>query len=144
TGVRMGVTEAIRILEPHLAHGVMQCIATGTPAGQRSTIEKAEALARHFEVLPVLPPTEEEALQIVSSIKEDLEKFHGITIGEGALEMALKASGRFLRERQLPDRVLDLLDEAGARAKMRRETEPAQIIEVRQRIHFARNGAGDC
>jgi ATP-dependent Clp protease ATP-binding subunit ClpC len=134
TGSGWGVTEAIRILEPHLSHGVLQCIATGTPAGLRQTLEKAETLARHFEVIQVLPPDEAEARTIVAGSKQQLERFHGVVIGEEAIDAALVASRRFLSHRQLPDRVIDLLDEAAARVKMRRETEPAEVIEIRQKV----------
>jgi ATP-dependent Clp protease ATP-binding subunit ClpC len=134
TGSGWGVTEAIRILEPHLSHGVLQSIATGTPAGLKQTLEKAEALARHFEVIHVLPPDGAEARSIVSSCKQQLERFHGVVIGEEAIDTALVASRRFLSHRQLPDRLIDLLDEAAARVKMQRETEPAEVIEVRQKV----------
>jgi ATP-dependent Clp protease ATP-binding subunit ClpC len=134
TGSGWGVTEAIRILEPHLSHGVFQCIATGTPDGLLKTLEKAEGLSRHFEVIRVSPSGEDEALRIVSGAKEHLERFHGVNFGEGTIQVAIAASLRFLVGRQLPDRVIDLLDEAGARVKMLRETEPAELIAVRQRI----------
>ena len=134
TGSGWGVTEAIRILEPHLAYGVSQCIATGTPEGLRQTLERAAALARHFEVVQISPPSEEEALRVVSGAKEQLERFHRVAVGEGTIQAALAASRRFLMGRQLPDRVIDLLDEAGARIKMRRESEPAEVIALRQRI----------
>ena len=68
------------------------------------------------------------------SDKEQLEKFHGVVFEEGAIRVATAASRRFLFGRQLPDRVIDLLDEAGARARMRRETESAELIALRQRI----------
>ena len=128
------MTEAIRILAPHLSHGVLQCIATGTPEGLLLTIEKAEGLARHFEVIRVGPSSEDEALRVVLSAKEQLEKFHNVVFGEDAIRVATAASRRFLFGRQLPDRVIDLLDEAGARARMRRETESAELIALRQRI----------
>jgi ATP-dependent Clp protease ATP-binding subunit ClpC len=134
TGSGWGVTEAIRILEPHLSHGVLQCIATGTPAGLKQTLEKAEALARHFEVIQVLPPDEAEARRIVAESKQQLERFHSVVIGEAAIDAAVAASRRFLSHRQLPDRVIDLLDEAAARVKMRRETEPVEVIEIRQKV----------
>jgi len=134
TGSGWGVTEAIRILEPYLNQGALQSIATGTPSGLRQTLERAEILARHFEAIPVLPLSDEEALQVVSRSKEQLERFHEVTFGEGALQLAITASARFLKHRHLPDRALDLLDEAGARAKMRRQMEPAEISRARQRV----------
>jgi ATP-dependent Clp protease ATP-binding subunit ClpC len=97
-------------------------------------LEKAETLARHFEVIQVLPPDEAEARTIVASSKQQLERFHGVVIGEEAIDAATAASRRFLGHRQLPDRVIDLLDESAARVKMRRETEPAEVIEIRQKV----------
>jgi|SRR5579871_75646 len=134
TGSGWAVTEAIRILEPHLSHGIVQCIATGTPAGLRQTLDKAEALARHFEVIQILPPDESETLQIIETRKEQLARFHRVIFGDGAIETAVTVARQFLFDRQLPERVIDLLDEAGARAKLRCETEPAEIVAARQRI----------
>jgi ATP-dependent Clp protease ATP-binding subunit ClpC len=70
----------------------------------------------------------------VLSAKEQLEKFHSVVFGEDSIRVATAASRRFLFGRQLPDRVIDLLDEAGARARMRRETESAEFIALRQRV----------
>jgi ATP-dependent Clp protease ATP-binding subunit ClpC len=127
---------AIQILEPQLANGKLQCIATGSPFGLRLTLERAEALASHFEVIAVLPPSEEEALRIVSGVKEQYEKFHGVEITEEALKTAIAASRWFLRHRQLPDRAIDLLDEAAARVKLRSESEPREMVEIRKRIRL--------
>jgi ATP-dependent Clp protease ATP-binding subunit ClpA len=102
TGSGWGVTEAIRILAPHLSHGVLQCIATGTPEGLLLTIERAEGLARHFEVIRVGPSSEDEALRVVLSAKEQLEKIHGVVFEEGAIQVATAASRRFLFGRQPP------------------------------------------
>jgi ATP-dependent Clp protease ATP-binding subunit ClpA len=121
TGKGMGwsALEAMRVLEPDLAHGGLQCIATGTPSGLRLTLERAETLARHFEVVGVLPPNEEEAIRIVAGVKEQYEKFHKVVITNEAIEAAVAASRWFLRHRHLPDRAIDLIDEAGARVRLR-------------------------
>jgi ATP-dependent Clp protease ATP-binding subunit ClpC len=117
----------------YLARGA-QCIATGTPAGLRLAMERAESLVRLFEVVPVLPPDEEEAIRIVSAVKERYEKFHGVTITKEAVETAVSASRWFLRHRQLPDRAIDLIDDAGASVKLRRSTESPALIEIRKRL----------
>jgi ATP-dependent Clp protease ATP-binding subunit ClpC len=135
-GSGWGVMEAIHVLEPHLAEGRLQCIATGSPFGLRMTIERAGTLARHFEVVPVLPPTEQEAIRIVFGVKPQYETFHGVTITDEAVEAAVFASRWFLRHRHLPDRAIDLIDDAGARVKLRRETEPREIAEIRRRIRL--------
>jgi ATP-dependent Clp protease ATP-binding subunit ClpC len=128
-----GAIEATHVLEVLSRSGV-PCIATGTPAGLRRAFENAGVLVRHFEVVEVAPPTEEEAVRIVEGLKAQYEKCHGVVFGDGVIEAAVFASGRFLPHRQLPDRALDLLDEAGARAKVRRECEPREDVEIRQRI----------
>ena len=128
--------QAIHVLEPQLAHGGMQCIATGTPFGLRLTLERAEALAGHFEVVSVLPPNEEEAIRIVSGIREQYEGFHGVVITEQAIEAAVSASRWFLRHRHLPDRAIDLIDEAGTRVKLRNQGEPREAVEIGKRIRL--------
>lgn len=130
------VTEAIHVLEPRLAEGRLQCIATGSPFGLRMTLEKAGTLARLFEVVPVLPPSEPEAIRIVAGVKQQYETFHGVTITDEAVEAAVFASRWFLRHRHLPDRAIDLIDDAGARVKLRRETEPREMLEIRRRIRL--------
>jgi ATP-dependent Clp protease ATP-binding subunit ClpC len=127
---------AIQLLEPQLAHGGLQCIATGSPFGLRLTMERAEALAGHFEVVAVLPPSEEDAIRMISGVKEQYEKFHGVEITEKAIEAAVSASRWFLRHRQLPDRAIDLLDEAAARVRLRTEVEPRELVEIRKRIRL--------
>ena len=133
-GTGWGAMDAIHLLEPLLRRDGVRCIATGTPFGFRQTIGKATALARHFEPVYVLAPSEEEATQVLAGLKEQYERFHGIEISEEAIAAAVRASGRFLPNRQLPDRAIDLIDEAGARLKLRRESEPREISELRRRI----------
>jgi ATP-dependent Clp protease ATP-binding subunit ClpC len=133
-GAGWSVVEAIRVLEHRLMQGGMQSIATGTPSGFRLTVERAESLASRFEVVPVLPPTEEEAIRIVSGVKEQYEKFHGVAIADEAVETAVAASRWFLRHRRLPDRAIDLIDDAGARVKLRAWSEPPGIVKIRKRI----------
>jgi len=128
------VVEAMRALEPQLAHSGMQCIATGSPSGLRATVENAGALARHFEVVRVAPVNEEDAIRIVSSLKPRFERFHEVTFGDGAIETAVHASGCFKTGRHLPDRAIDLIDEAAAAVKLRRESEPREVAEIRTRI----------
>jgi len=126
--------EAMHVLEPRLARGDFRLIATGTPAGFRHTLEKAGALARHFELVELSEPDEDEAIRILAALQPQYERFHGVTFGEGALAAAVSASGRFLAHRFLPDRALDLIDEAAARVKLRREMEPGEVMELRRRI----------
>jgi ATP-dependent Clp protease ATP-binding subunit ClpC len=134
-GEGWGVLEGMHVLEPYLANGTLQCIATGTPLGFRQTMEKAESLASNFEVVAVLPPTEEEAIQILSSVKEQYEKFHGVEITKEVLEAAISASRWFLRHRHLPDRAIDLIDDAGARVRLRCDMSKShELVQIERRI----------
>ena len=82
----------------------------------------------------MLEPNEEEAAQVIMGLKEQYERFHEVVIGEEAVSAAIVASRHFLPNRHLPDRALDLIDEAGARLKLRRESEPREIVELRRQI----------
>ena len=130
-GVGGSALDALHALPP--VHGV-QCIATGTPFGLRLTQERAARLASQFEVVSVLPPKEDEAIAIVKGVKSQYEKFHGVVITDEAVEAAVSASRWFLRHRQLPDRAIDLIDEAAARVKLRRENDPPEIAEIQRSI----------
>jgi len=132
-GAGWSILEATRALEPRLSRGGLLCIATGTAAGYRMTMEKADALARHFEAVAVPPPDEEETVRIATGVKQRYEKFHAVTITDEAVDAAISASRWFLRHRQLPDRVIDLIDEAAASVKLRCEREPPAIAEINKR-----------
>ncbi len=129
-----GVMETIRAIEVFISSSGRQCIATGTPLGLRLTRERAESLTRLFEVVPVLPPDEEQAVRMVSGAKQQYETFHGVVFAEGSIEAAVSASRWFLRHRQLPDRAFDLIDEAGTRVALRCHSEPPEISEIQLRI----------
>ncbi len=125
------VVEAMHALEPLLAHTGVQCIATGSPAGLRETVAKAGMLARHFEVAKVAPVSEGEAIRIVEALKAQFEQFHGVVFDEGAIEAAVRASRPFLPGRHLPDRAIDLIDEAAAAVKLRRRSGPREQHELK-------------
>jgi ATP-dependent Clp protease ATP-binding subunit ClpC len=112
------VAEAMHLID--LSRGALRCIATGTPAGLRATLTSAPGLTRHFELVAVNPPDPAGAVDILRGLQPRYEQFHGVSFGEGTIEMAVYASGRFLAHRALPDRALDLLDEAGALVRLRR------------------------
>src|SRR5205823_13197287 len=84
----------------------------------------------------LLPPNEDEAIHIVSGVRERYEKFHGVVVTNEAIEAAVSASRWFLRHRHLPDRAIDLIDEAGARGRLRCDSEPREIAEIRSRIRL--------
>jgi ATP-dependent Clp protease ATP-binding subunit ClpC len=113
----------------------LQIIATGTPLSPRLALDRHEELARHFEFVSVLPPTEEESIQILHGSREGLEKFHGVAISAEAIQTAVTSSGRFLRNRELPDRALDLLDEAATGVKLRRDVMPPELVHIKARLN---------
>ena len=127
-----GAVEATHVLEV-LSRSGIQCIGTGTPAGLRRATDTAPLLVRHFQAVRVPAPSEDVAISIVNGLNQEYEKFHGVVFGEGVIEAAVFGSGRFLAHRQLPDRALDLLDEAGARAKVRHQRLPPDELEAQKR-----------
>jgi len=122
-GSAEGTLDAANILKPALSRGDVQVIGATTPGEYRKTIEKDRALERRFQAVKVQPPNEEEALEIVRGIVDRYEAFHQIRYSKEALEAAVRQSNRYLNDRFLPDKAIDVLDEAGARAKLRYQHE---------------------
>jgi ATP-dependent Clp protease ATP-binding subunit ClpC len=126
-GSAEGTLDAANILKPALSRGEVQCIGATTPSEFRKTIEKDRALERRFQAVKVVPPTEEESLVIIRGIVDRYEAFHQIRYSKDALEAAVYQSSRYIPDRFLPDKAIDVLDEAGARAKLRHQNEnPAE------------------
>ncbi len=124
-GSAEGTLDAANILKPALSRNEIQCIGATTPAEFRKSIEKDKALERRFQSVKVAPPNEADALKIVEGIAERYEAFHQIRYSKEALEAAVRQSNRYIPDRFLPDKAIDVLDEAGARAKLRHQTETA-------------------
>jgi ATP-dependent Clp protease ATP-binding subunit ClpC len=135
-GSAEGSLDAANILKPALSRGEIQCIGATTPAEYRKSIEKDRSLERRFQAVKVPPPNEETAIQIVAGIKERYEKFHAVTYTDEAVELAVRHSNRYIPDRFLPDKAIDLIDEAGARVKLRQTALPEEITEVQKRIKF--------
>ncbi len=135
-GSAEGSLDAANILKPALSRGEIQCIGATTPAEYRKTIEKDRSLERRFQAVKVNPPTEEEAIRILYGIKERYEKFHAVVYTDEAIEAAVRHSSRYISDRFLPDKAIDLIDEAGARVKLRQTTLPPEVAEVQKRIKF--------
>ena len=135
-GSAEGSLDAANILKPALSRGEIQCIGATTPAEFRKSIEKDRSLERRFQAVKVSPPTEEEAVQVLFGIKDRYEKFHAVAYTDEAVEAAVYASSRYIPDRFLPDKAIDLVDEAGARVKLRQTTMPDEIAEVHKRIKF--------
>ena len=122
-GSAEGTLDAANILKPALSRGEIQCIGATTPAEYRKSIEKDRALERRFQAVKVAPPSEEEALTIIRGIVDRYEAFHQIRYSKDALEASVYQSNRYIPDRFLPDKAIDVLDEAGARAKLRYQSE---------------------
>ena len=122
-GSAEGTLDAANILKPALSRGEIQVIGATTPNEYRKSIEKDRALERRFQAVKVAPPSEEEAVKIISGIVERYEAFHQIRYSKEAVEAAVYQSNRYITDRFLPDKAIDVLDEAGARAKLRYDSE---------------------
>src|SRR5256714_12820266 len=135
-GSAEGSLDAANILKPALSRGEIQCIGATTPAEYRKSIEKDRSLERRFQAVKVPPPTETDAIRILFGIKERYEKFHAVAYTDEAIESAVYTSTRFIPDRFLPDKAIDLIDEAGARVKLRQTTLPADVADIQKRIKF--------
>ncbi len=122
-GSAEGSLDAANILKPALSRGEIQCIGATTPNEFRMTIDKDRSLERRFQAVKIVPPTEEEALAVIEGIASRYEVFHQIRYSKDALKAAVIQSNRYIPERFLPDKAIDVLDEAGARAKLRFQQE---------------------
>jgi len=118
-GSAEGSLDAANILKPALSRGELQCIGATTPAEFRKSIEKDRSLERRFQAVKVPPPSEEEAVSILDGVRERYETFHQVRYTEEALEAAVYQSHRYIPDRFLPDKAIDVIDEAGARVKLR-------------------------
>jgi len=122
-GSAEGTLDAANILKPALSRNEIQCIGATTPQEFRKSIEKDKALERRFQSVKVAPPNEAEALLIVQGLAERYEAFHQIRYSKEALEAAVYQTNRYIPDRFLPDKAIDVLDEAGAKAKLRYQQE---------------------
>ena len=116
-GKSEGSMDASNLLKPALARGTLRCIGATTLDEHRKYIEKDAALARRFQPVMVNPPSTNECLSILRGIKDKYEVHHGVSISDGALIAAVKMSDRYITDRFLPDKAIDLMDEAAAEAK---------------------------
>jgi ATP-dependent Clp protease ATP-binding subunit ClpC len=134
-GSAEGSLDAANILKPALSRGQIRCVGATTPAEYRKYIEKDRSLERRFQAVKVDPPTEEESLQVMLGVKDRYEAFHHVEYTPEALEAAVYQSSRYITDRFLPDKAIDLIDEAGARVKLREaKSRPASTEYARQII----------
>jgi ATP-dependent Clp protease ATP-binding subunit ClpC len=133
-GSAEGSLDAANILKPALARGEIQCIGSTTPYEYRRSIEKDRSLERRFQAIKVLPPTEQESIAILQGVKERYESFHGLKYADEAIESAVYLSNRYVPDRFLPDKAIDLIDEAGARVKLGTSAISEEMINIKRRI----------
>ena len=129
-----GAIDASNIMKPSLARGELQLIGATTIAEYRKYIEKDEALERRFQPVTVEEPTEEETVRILEGIKEKYEEHHHVKITPEAIEAAVRLSSRYINDRNLPDKAIDLMDEAAASARLHALDVPDKIREISDKI----------
>jgi ATP-dependent Clp protease ATP-binding subunit ClpB len=133
-GKAEGAMDASNLLKPALARGELHCIGATTLDEYRKHIEKDAALERRFQPVMVNEPTVEDTIAILRGLKERYEKHHGIKIRDAALDAAATLSDRYINDRFLPDKAIDLVDEAASRVSMELHSVPTEIDEVQRRL----------
>src|ERR1017187_3784527 len=136
-GSAEGSLDAANILKPALSRGEIRCIGATTPTEYRNYIEKARSLERRFQSVKVDQPSELETIQVLLGIKERYEAFHHVEYSREAIDAAVYQSSRYISDRFLPDKAIDLLDEAGARVKLREVLVSEEIGEISRSLRFA-------
>lgn len=129
-----GAIDASNILKPALARGELQTIGATTLDEYQKYIEKDAALERRFARIQVAEPTPEEAEEILKGLRSRYEKHHGVEITDEALHAAVQLSIRYLNDRQLPDKAIDLMDESAAKVRLDKADQPSEINELRTEI----------
>jgi len=129
-----GAIDASNVLKPALSRGEVQCIGATTLDEYRKYIEKDGALARRFQTVTVEPPSPEEALEILRGLREAYETHHRVQYTPDALEQAVQLSDRYITGRFLPDKAIDVMDEAGARVRLKAMTQPPDLRELDEEI----------
>jgi ATP-dependent Clp protease ATP-binding subunit ClpC len=129
-----GAIDASNVLKPALARGEIQCIGATTLDEYRKYIEKDAALARRFQEVIVNPPSKEEAVEILKGLRDRYEAHHRVQITDAALTSAVELSERYISGRCLPDKAIDVIDEAGARIRLKAMTRPPDLKEIDEQI----------
>jgi ATP-dependent Clp protease ATP-binding subunit ClpC len=137
-GSAEGAMDASNIIKPALSRGELQCVGATTLNEYRKYIEKDAALERRFQTVKVEAPTPEEAVQILKGLRPKYEAHHKARLTDEALEAAVKLSDRYLTGRFLPDKAIDVMDEAGARARINAMTRPPDVKEIEKEIEAIR------
>ncbi|WP_338779315.1 ATP-dependent protease ATP-binding subunit ClpC [Metabacillus sp. FJAT-52054] len=133
-----GAIDASNILKPSLARGELQCIGATTLDEYRKYIEKDAALERRFQPITVDEPTVAESIQILSGLRDRYEAHHRVSITDEAIDAAVKLSDRYISDRFLPDKAIDLIDEAGSKVRLRSFTTPPNLKELEMKLEEVR------
>jgi ATP-dependent Clp protease ATP-binding subunit ClpC len=133
-GAAEGAIDASNMLKPALARGELQCVGASTLNEYRKYIEKDGALERRFQTVSVEPPSIEETIQIIHGLKGHYEEHHRIQITDEVIEAAVKHSDRYITDRFLPDKAIDVIDEAGARTRLKTQVPPAEVAELKEEM----------
>jgi len=134
-----GAIDASNILKPSLARGELQCIGATTIDEYRKYIEKDAALERRFQPIQVDEPSVEESIQILRGLRDRYEAHHRVIITDEAIEAAAKMSDRYISDRFLPDKAIDLIDEAGSKVRLRSYTTPPNLKELESKLEAIRS-----
>jgi ATP-dependent Clp protease ATP-binding subunit ClpC len=129
-----GAIDASNMLKPALARGELQCIGATTLDEYRKYIEKDGALERRFQMILVDPPTVEETIDILFGLRDKYEAHHGVTMTDEAIEAAVLLSNRYINDRFLPDKAIDVIDEAGSRARLGHAAVPTEISDLEREL----------
>jgi len=129
-----GAIDASNMLKPALSRGEIQCIGATTLNEYKKYVERDAALERRFQTIYVNEPTVEETIEILRGIKERYEEHHNVSYTSGSLEVAALLSRRYISDRYLPDKAIDLIDEAGSRKRIRNNIRPSEVSELEKEI----------
>lgn len=131
-GAAEGSVDASSMLKPPLSRGEIQCIGTSTPNEFRKHVEKDGALERRFQPIYVQPPQTDETIEILKGLRSKYESHHKVKYTDAALEAAVRLSDRYITERFLPDKAVDVIDETGSRIKLKRYMQPSELKDLEQ------------
>ena len=133
-GAAEGAIDASNMLKPALARGELQCVGASTLNEYRKYIEKDGALERRFQTVVVEPPSVDETVEILKGLRKRYEDHHRVTIPDDTLGLAAKLSERYITDRFLPDKAIDVIDEAGARARLAAQVPPPEVAELKTKL----------
>jgi len=143
TGSAEGSLDAANILKPALSRGEITCVGATTVREYRKYVEKDRALSRRFQGVTIRQPSEDETVEILRGVQNRYEEFHGVRYSDEAIRSAVSLSGRYITDRAFPDKAIDVLDEAGARVKLRKVSSSSSLRRVQKEIQEAVRGMKD-